>query len=51
MNHSLEACLIMILTIANTHSLFGQSQTVAAQAMQNGISVQLPVASNAQAMP
>jgi biopolymer transport protein ExbD len=51
MNYLLEVCLLVILAAGATPAIGAQSPTIAAQTMQEGISVQLPVTSNAVAMP
>jgi biopolymer transport protein ExbD len=51
MNNLLEVCLVVTLATGITPSIVAQSQAIAAQAMQKGISVELPVTSNAVPMP
>jgi biopolymer transport protein ExbD len=51
MNYLLEVCLLVTLAAGATPAIGAQSPTIAAQTMQKGISVQLPVTSNAVAMP
>lgn len=51
MNYLLEVCLLVTLAAGATPAIGAQSRTIAAQTMQKGISVELPVTSNAVAMP
>jgi len=51
MNYLLEVCLAVTFATGITPSIGAQSQAVATQAMQEGISVQLAVTSNAVPMP
>jgi biopolymer transport protein TolR len=52
MNYLLEVCLLVTLAAGATPAIgAAQSPTIAAQTMQKGISVELPVTSNAAAMP
>jgi biopolymer transport protein ExbD/biopolymer transport protein TolR len=51
MNSLLEVCLVVTLAIGITPTVVAQSQPRAAQPMQKGISVQLPITTNATAMP
>lgn len=51
MNYLLEVCLVVNLAIGITPSVGAQSQAIAAQTLQKGITVELPVSSNAVPMP
>jgi biopolymer transport protein ExbD len=51
MNYLLEVCLVVTLAAGATPAIGAKSQAITAQTMQKGISVELPVTSNAIAMP
>jgi biopolymer transport protein ExbD len=51
MNYLLEVCLVVTLAAGVRPAIGAKSQAITAQTMQKGISVQLPVTSNAVAMP
>jgi biopolymer transport protein TolR len=51
MNYLLEVCLIVTLAAGFSPSPAAQSQAIPVPAMQKGVSVKLPVASNALTMP
>jgi biopolymer transport protein ExbD/biopolymer transport protein TolR len=51
MNYLLEVCLVVTLAAGATPAIGAKSQAITAQTMQKGISVELPVTSNAVAMP
>src|SRR5260370_5559530 len=51
MNYLLEVCLLVTLATGATPAIGAQSPTIAVQTMQKGISVELPVTSNAEATP
>jgi biopolymer transport protein ExbD len=51
MNYLLEVCLVVTLAAGTTPAIGAKSQAITAQTMQKGIGVELPVTSNAVAMP
>jgi biopolymer transport protein ExbD len=51
MNYLLEVCLVVTLAAGATPAIGAKSQAITAQTMQKGISVELPVTSNAVPIP
>ena len=51
MNYLLEVCVLVTLAAGAMPAIGAKSQAITAQTMQRGISVELPVTSNAVAMP
>jgi biopolymer transport protein ExbD/biopolymer transport protein TolR len=51
MNYLLEVCLVVALAAGATPAIGAKSQAITPQTTQKGISVELPVTSNAVAMP